>query len=39
VLLLLAGLFRGDAGVGEAGPDGQVEVEFVAQPAGMIVRR
>src|SRR5258708_20341193 len=32
VLLLLAGLFRGDAGVGEAGPDGQVQVELVAEP-------
>jgi hypothetical protein len=30
--LLLGDLFRGDAGVGEAGPDGKVEVESVAQP-------
>jgi hypothetical protein len=31
VFVLLAGLLV-DAGVGEAGPDGQVEVEFVAEP-------
>jgi hypothetical protein len=31
VLLLLAGLLV-EAGVGEAGPDGQVQVELVAQP-------
>jgi hypothetical protein len=31
VVLLLAGPFCVDAGVGEAGPDGHVEVEFVGQ--------
>src|SRR3984885_10638140 len=30
-LLLLTGVFGVDAGVGEAGPDGHVEVEFVGQ--------
>src|SRR3984885_10996577 len=30
-LLLLAGVFGVDAGVGEAGPDGYVEVEFFGQ--------
>src|SRR5258708_3893746 len=32
VLLLLAGQLFVDAGVGEAGPDGQVQVELVAEP-------